>query len=110
MVFASLVAHVFRQITDVLHVCAPLIVYFLVALTNTVYFYWKMGYKDRVSCTHSFTAASNSFELAIAVVAAVYRAGSGQVLASTVDPLIEVPVLVTLSYVLRWPRARWHWA
>jgi ACR3 family arsenite transporter len=40
----------------------------------------------------------------------VYSAGSGQALASTVGPLIEVPVLVALVYVLRWLRKRWQWA
>lgn len=110
VLFASQGAHVVRQITDVLRVCAPLLVYFLVIFTATVWFCWKMGFGYRVSCTQSFTAASNNFELAIAVVVAVYGAGSGQALASTVGPLIEVPVLVALVYVLGWVRKRWQWA
>ncbi|CAO2658045.1 Nn.00g073050.m01.CDS01 [Neocucurbitaria sp. VM-36] len=110
VLFASQGAHVVRQITDVLRVSAPLLVYFLVIFTSTVWFCWKMGFEYKVSCTQSFTAASNNFELAIAVVVAVYGAGSGQALASTVGPLIEVPVLVGLVYVLRWLRARWQWA
>jgi ACR3 family arsenite transporter len=110
VLFASQGAHVVRQITDVLRVCAPLLVYFLVIFSSTVWFCWKMGFGYRVSCTQSFTAASNNFELAIAVVVAVYGAGSGQALASTVGPLIEVPVLVALVYVLRWVRKRWQWA
>ncbi|KAJ5021102.1 sodium bile acid symporter family-domain-containing protein, partial [Bipolaris maydis] len=109
VLFASQGAHVVRQITDVLRVCAPLLVYFLVIFTSTVWFCWKMGFGYKVSCTQSFTAASNNFELAIAVVVAVYGAGSGQALASTVGPLIEVPVLVLLVYVLKWIRARWQW-
>ncbi|OAL47202.1 arsenical-resistance protein ACR3 [Pyrenochaeta sp. DS3sAY3a] len=110
VLFASQGAHVVRQITDVLRVCAPLLVYFLVIFTGTVWFCWKMGFNYKVSCTQSFTAASNNFELAIAVVVAVYGAGSGQALASTVGPLIEVPVLVALVYVLRWLREKWQWA
>lgn len=110
VLFASQGAHVVRQITDVLRVCAPLLVYFLVIFTGTAWFCWKMGFGYKVSCTQSFTAASNNFELAIAVVVAVYGAGSGQALASTVGPLIEVPVLVALVYVLRYVRKRWQWA
>jgi ACR3 family arsenite transporter len=109
VLFASQGAHVVRQITDVLRVCAPLIVYFLVIFTGTVWFCRKMGFGYKISCTQSFTAASNNFELAIAVVVAVYGAGSGQALASTVGPLIEVPVLVGLVYVLRFIQRRWAW-
>jgi ACR3 family arsenite transporter len=110
VLFASQGAHVVRQITDVLRVCAPLLVYFFVIFSSTIFFCWKMGFGYKVSCTQGFTAASNNFELAIAVVVAVYGAGSGQALASTVGPLIEVPVLVALVYVLKWIRSRWQWA
>ncbi|KAF2476051.1 arsenical-resistance protein [Lindgomyces ingoldianus] len=109
VLFASQGQHVVRQITDVLRVCAPLLVYFLVIFTSTVWFCWKMGFGYKISCTQSFTAASNNFELAIAVVVAVYGAGSGQALASTVGPLIEVPVLVGLVYVLQFFKKRWGW-
>ncbi|KAF2751479.1 arsenical-resistance protein ACR3 [Sporormia fimetaria CBS 119925] len=109
VLFASQGAHVVRQITDVLRVCAPLLVYFVVIFSGTLLFCWKMGYGYRVSCTQSFTAASNNFELAIAVAVAVYGASSGQALASTVGPLIEVPVLVGLVYVLRYVKKRWQW-
>ncbi|KAF2182571.1 SBF-domain-containing protein [Zopfia rhizophila CBS 207.26] len=68
----------------------------------------RMGLGYRASCTQNLTA-SNNFELAIAVVVAVYGAGSGQALASTVGPLIEVPVSIGLVYVLRWVKKRWSW-
>lgn len=110
VLFASQGAHVVRQITDVLRVCAPLLVYFLVLFSVTVWFCYKMGFAYKISCVQGFTAASNNFELAIAVVVAVYGASSGQALASTVGPLIEVPVLVVLVYVLQWLRKRWQWA
>ncbi|KAJ8106347.1 hypothetical protein OPT61_g9597 [Boeremia exigua] len=110
VLFASQGAHVVRQITDVLRVCAPLLVYFLVLFSATVWFCYNMGFEYKLSCVQGFTAASNNFELAIAVVVAVYGASSGQALASTVGPLIEVPVLVVLVYVLQWLRERWQWA
>lgn len=109
VLFASQGAHVVNQITSVLRVCAPLIVYFIVIFGSTVLICWKVGFGYRASCTQSFTAASNNFELAIAVVVAVYGADSGQALASTVGPLIEVPVLIALVYVLKLFKQRWSW-
>ena len=109
VLFASQGAHVVEQITSVLRVCAPLVVYFLTIFPLTAYMMWRSGFGYRVSATQSFTAASNNFELAIAVVVAVYGAGSKQALAATVGPLIEVPVLVGLVYVIRYFKHRWGW-
>lgn len=109
VLFASQGKHVVDQITDVLRVIAPLVVYFFITFTGTVFLCRQFGFGYRVSCTQSFTAASNNFELAIAVVVAVYGAASGQALASTVGPLVEVPVLVGCVYVLKWLRVRWNW-
>lgn len=109
VLFGSQGAHVVEQITSVLRVCAPLVVYFFVIFSATILLCWKLGFGYRTSCTQGFTAASNNFELAIAVVVAVYGAGSGQALASTVGPLIEVPVLIALVYVLKWVKKRWGW-
>lgn len=109
VLFSSQGAHVVRQITSVLRVCAPLVVYFFGMFGFTVLLCRRFGFNYRTSCTQSFTAASNNFELAIAVVVAVYGAGSGQALAATVGPLIEVPVLVALVYVLKWIKQRWSW-
>ncbi|KAI9705861.1 MAG: hypothetical protein M1836_005267 [Candelina mexicana] len=99
VLFASQGKHVVQQITSVLRVAAPLIVYFAIVFAATVLLCRRFGFGYRVSCTQSFTAASNNFELAIAVVVAVYGTGSGQALASTVGPLIEVPVLVGLVLI-----------
>jgi len=109
VLFASQGAHVVRQITSVLRVAAPLVVYFAVIFTCTVLVCYKFGFGYKSSCTQSFTAASNNFELAIAVAVAVYGADSGEALASTVGPLIEVPVLVALVYVMKFVKKRWAW-
>jgi ACR3 family arsenite transporter len=109
VLFASQGLHVVQQITSVLRVCAPLVVYFLVIFPLTAFMMYKTGFGYKVSCVQSFTAASNNFELAIAVVVAVYGAGSQEALAATVGPLIEVPVLVALVYVIKWCQRRWNW-
>jgi len=109
ILFASQGAHVVNQITSVLRVAAPLVVYFAVIFSCTVLTCHRFGFGYKASCTQSFTAASNNFELAIAVTVAVYGADSGEALASTVGPLIEVPVLVALVYVMKWVKKRWQW-
>lgn len=110
VLFASQGAHVVRQITSVLRVCAPLIVYFVAIFSFTIVLCRRFGFGYRRGCTQSFTAASNNFELAIAVVIAVYGPGSGQALAAVVGPLVEVPVLVGLVYLIKGLRRRWGWS
>lgn len=109
VLFASQGLHVVNQITSVLRVAAPLVVYFLVIFSFTAFLMWKCGFGYKVSATQSFTAASNNFELAIAVVVATYGAGSQEALAATVGPLIEVPVLVGLVYVAKFARRKLKW-
>ncbi|KAI4284720.1 MAG: hypothetical protein L6R35_004828 [Caloplaca aegaea] len=69
----------------------------------------QLGYGYKLGATQSFTAASNNFELAIAVAVATYGPDSDQALAATVGPLIEVPVLIGLVYLVRWMGSRWAW-
>ncbi|KAI9792098.1 MAG: hypothetical protein M1816_003080 [Peltula sp. TS41687] len=109
ILFASQGRRVVHQITSVLRVSAPLIFYFALIFFLTVFLSrrFHLGYK--LICTQSFTAASNNFELAIAVAVATYGVNSDQALAATVGPLIEVPVLLALVYVIRWLGTRKQW-
>lgn len=69
----------------------------------------RLGFGYRLSSTQSFTAISNNFELAIAVAVARFGLNSDQALVSTVGPLIEVPALLALVYIVRWMANRWQW-
>ncbi|KAK9473866.1 arsenical-resistance protein [Dipodascopsis tothii] len=101
VLFASQGHQVVHQIVSVVRVAAPLIVYFVVVFFGTLYATYKLGLGYKLSTTQSFTAASNNFELAIAVAVATFGANSSQALAATVGPLIEVPVLLGLVYIVR---------
>ncbi|KAL7273520.1 arsenicals resistance [Rhizina undulata] len=116
ILFASQSRNIVRQITSVLRVAAPLIVYFAVIFTFTLFacrFMGRGGKRERwgykITVTQSLTAASNNFELAIAVAVACYGAGSPQALAATVGPLVEVPVLLALVEVVKFCGRRWNW-
>lgn len=109
VLFASQGHRVVHQIVSVVRVAAPLIVYFAVIFSFTLWVTHRLGFGYKLATTQSFTAASNNFELAIAVAVATYGADSDQALASTVGPLIEVPVLLALVYVVRWIGKRSNW-
>jgi ACR3 family arsenite transporter len=101
VLFASQGHQVVHQIVSVLRVSAPLVVYFGILFFVTLLVTHKLGFGYKLAATQSFTAASNNFELAIAVAIATYGPNSDQALASTVGPLIEVPVLLGLVYVVK---------
>ena len=110
VLFASQGHQVVHQIVSVVRVAAPLIVYFIIIFFTTLFVARRAGFSYALVTTQSFTAASNNFELAIAVAIATFGPSSDQALASTVGPLIEVPVLLGLVYLLRWVSGRWSWA
>lgn len=110
VLFASQGRQVVHQIVSVVRVAAPLIVYFLASFSFTLWLTHRLGFGYKLSATQSFTAASNNFELAIAVAVATYGPDSDQALASTVGPLVEVPVLLGLVYAVRWWANRRGWA
>lgn len=93
---------------DVVRVALPLLIYFAIMWTSAFLAGHRLHYSYDRTVSMAFTAAGNNFELAIAVSIAVFGVTSGQALAGTIGPLIEVPVLVALVYVALWLRRRWY--
>ena len=94
------------SIVAILRICVPLLLYFTIMFCCTLLVCWKLGFSYPDTVTQCFTAASNNFELAIAVAIASFGVGADESLACVIGPLIEVPAMLACVGVMRYAR-RW---
>lgn len=116
IIFASQARQILENLGPVFRTFVPLVLYFSLMWTLTFLLVWRLSIRYgkrewgyQMAVVQAFTAGSNNFELAIAVCVAVYGADSAQALAATIGPLVEVPVLLLLSWVALFVGRRMRW-
>ena len=108
VLFAAQGNRIVSEIGPICRVAVPMLIYFFLQFALGIAAAWATGAPYSYAATQAFTAASNNFELGIAVAAGVWGVQSKEALAATVGPLVEVPVLVALVYVALWIKRRWY--
>jgi len=108
VMFALQGHEIVNDIGNVLRAAVPLILYFVIVFIGVLAWCLAMKVPYEITTPQCFTAASNNFELAIAVAVGTYGVKSKEALAATIGPLIEVPMLLLLVYMIRYVRGRWY--